>query len=1049
MSDARATPGPQAPAEAEDQYARDCSTDPERSILLQAPAGSGKTTVLTERYLRLLAQVDEPEEILAITFTRKAAAEMRARVLRALDSGGAGEAADARPRSGLAARARAHAAARDWQLDQNPGRLRIQTIDALNHWIASQLPVTGRAGGLLRISDRAQELYRIAARRTLADAEAVAALQPRIDLLFERLDNDYGRLERLLADMLGKRAHWLPRLLRDSAVALPERVTASLRSIVARRIDELARRLPRSVVVEGAELAMATARHRRAAGDAGSGLWRAWLEGDAALAPEPGQLRRWQGLAALALTSGGEWRRAFTVREGFPPQDRALKERGKRWVEDLAGVNGARAALAAIVLLPEPRLSADETASLEALAAVLTFACQELEVVFQDHGQVDHSYIAAAARQALTEEGAPSDLALRLGARLRHLLVDEFQDTSIEQLELLEALTAGWTPGDGNSVLAVGDPMQSIYLFREAEVGLFLRARERGLGEFPLEKLRLMRNFRSAPGLVDWVNAHLGHVFPPADDVRTSAVQYLASVAANVAVGAEQVELHCTPAGSPAGEARVIAALAKRLRAASAAESIAILVSSRTHAAAITAALDAAGLPVAGVDLVALAEVPVVRDLTALTRALDHLGDRSAWLAILRAPWCGLTLEELHALVDGDRNSTMWELLQSPGRLMHLASDSRVRLERTREALANALEARDRAPLAAWVEATWLALGGPAACARDEDLVHADAYFRALGRRTAAGDWRGGAELGELLGELYANSPGAPRDAVQIMTIHGAKGLEFDHVLLPGLGRRLRQDREPLMRWIELPRESAGSDLLIAPLPPPGSHNRHPLGEFIRGLQRERLRNEQTRLLYVAATRARRGLYLFGHLRSPGRGENNGRPETGTLLELLWPAVAKAFPQAPPPGPAAPRERRRAPHLERLPSGWRAPDLGAPLAPAALHVAGYDPDALGVTEGHTQGSGLKLTGLHEGELVSVHIDRTFIDASGVRWIVDVCNAVPGAGQSADAFIADEAARRHAWALRSAALVRLLGPEPVRAACYFTALDRLWELSERP
>lgn len=147
MSDARATPGPQAPAEAEDQYARDCSTDPERSILLQAPAGSGKTTVLTERYLRLLAQVDEPEEILAITFTRKAAAEMRARVLRALDSGGAGEAADARPRSGLAARARAHAAARDWQLDQNPGRLRIQTIDALNHWIASQLPVTGRAGG--------------------------------------------------------------------------------------------------------------------------------------------------------------------------------------------------------------------------------------------------------------------------------------------------------------------------------------------------------------------------------------------------------------------------------------------------------------------------------------------------------------------------------------------------------------------------------------------------------------------------------------------------------------------------------------------------------------------------------------------------------------------------------------------------------------------------------------------------------------------------------------------------------------------------------------
>jgi len=110
---------------AADARAREEATDPTRSIVLQAPAGSGKTTVLTARFMRLLESVDEPEEILAVTFTRKAAAAMRARIVEALGK--------IPPAS---ARARA------WDLANNPGRLRIQTIDSFNFWLASQLPVT-------------------------------------------------------------------------------------------------------------------------------------------------------------------------------------------------------------------------------------------------------------------------------------------------------------------------------------------------------------------------------------------------------------------------------------------------------------------------------------------------------------------------------------------------------------------------------------------------------------------------------------------------------------------------------------------------------------------------------------------------------------------------------------------------------------------------------------------------------------------------------------------------------------------------------------------
>src|SRR5579864_1315774 len=108
-----------------DEYAREYATDPRRSVILQAPAGSGKTTVLTQRLLRLLAVVDEPEEILAITFTRRAAAEMRARVLRALRGEIADDAQGARLRQ-LAAAALGRSQARGWRLAQDPGRLRIQ-----------------------------------------------------------------------------------------------------------------------------------------------------------------------------------------------------------------------------------------------------------------------------------------------------------------------------------------------------------------------------------------------------------------------------------------------------------------------------------------------------------------------------------------------------------------------------------------------------------------------------------------------------------------------------------------------------------------------------------------------------------------------------------------------------------------------------------------------------------------------------------------------------------------------------------------------------------
>src|SRR5579883_1214575 len=286
-------PGPDlAEAARADDLARERAIDPSLSVILQAPAGSGKTTVLTQRLLRLLAVVDEPEEILAITFTRRAAAEMRARVLRALH-GEVGEGAQAERLRQLAAAALQRSQSRGWRLAQDPGRLRIQTIDSFNFRLASQLPVTARTGSELVVSSRPEELYRLAARETLLAAEEDAQLSADLEVLFERLDNRWGHVERLLADMLRQRAHWLRYVLGHEPEVLCQRVAASLAQIVEDRLRLAEQSL-------GADVCAQAAR----------------LPGVGALGSQARCLAAWKVLARITLTNDGEWRRAINRKLG-------------------------------------------------------------------------------------------------------------------------------------------------------------------------------------------------------------------------------------------------------------------------------------------------------------------------------------------------------------------------------------------------------------------------------------------------------------------------------------------------------------------------------------------------------------------------------------------------------------------------------------------------------------------------------------------------------------------------------------------------------------
>ena len=858
-------------AAAADEHAREYATDPRRSILLQAPAGSGKTTVLTQRLLRLLAVVEEPEEILAITFTRKAAAEMRARVLKALRGEIDTSSAQGRRLQALATAALQRGAARGWNLAQDPGRLRIQTIDSFNFRLASQLPVTARAGGALTITDRPWEIYHRAARGTLVAAESDPDLSADIEFLFERLDNNWHNVESLLADMLQKRGHWLRHVLTHEPQALCARINESLANIVRDYLNVACGVLSDALRTQAGALPQA-----------------------GTLANEPESLMAWQGLAALVLTQKGEWRKPRGITRALGPAYESVtaKDALKSCLEQVSGVNGAREVLVDLSALPPPELFESDAAAIVALSRVLRAAAIQLQAEFAIDGRVDHTYIAGAARAALADAGLPTDLALQTGLSLRHILVDEFQDTSLAQFDLVESLTAGWEDRDGRTLFVVGDPMQSIYQFREAEVGLFLRARDVGIGSVTLEALRLSRNFRSVPELIEWTNTAFTSLFPGGDDLRSSAVAFTPSLAGLGATAGGAVELGLFSADKREFETNAVIDRIVRLRAADPKATVAILVAARSHAASIMLALEARNVDAIGVDIVPLRDLSIVRDLVALLQALHHLGDRTAWLAVLRAPWCGLSLESLTALSQRNDPKLPWEAMADEERLAQCASDDVQRVVRVRSVLEEALQTRDSVPLADWLETTWLRLGAADAYPQGE-LRHARAFLAALSDRAASGEWNGPKDLDSLLGELFAQPDAATPNPVQIMTIHRAKGLEFDHVLVPSLDRELNRGGEPLLRWLDLPRREGESDLVMAPVPAIGDDSGGAVGGFLKRLMARRSANEQTRLLYVAATRAKKTLYLSAAPKA--KKDGTVLPRAGTLLASLWPALGDAF----------------------------------------------------------------------------------------------------------------------------------------------------------
>ena len=1046
----------------DDAQARARALDTSFSFVVQAPAGSGKTELLIQRFLKLLATVENPESVVAITFTRKAAGEMRARVLEALLNAQSGLTPDReheRNTFEIARGALQQDQRRGWNLTQNPAQIRIETIDALCASITRRMPWLARFGAMPEIVERAEALYRQAARNTLQHAEQ--GDEALASMLFH-LDDDFHMAERLLVEMLEKRDQWLRH---TAGASVREELERALARLVGNQLQQLSAAFSPSAAAEIAQL----------------------LQFEQFPQARPEDLPLWIQISDLLLTKDGKWRKRF---------DRGPRQ--QELIETLMSNEQLRELLRTARKLPSPRFSDSQWQAMQAMVAVLKLAVAELHLVFRENGSVDFAELAIRASEALGRLDSPSDLALALGHELRHLLVDEFQDTSFTQFDLIEKLTAGWEPGDGRTLFLVGDPMQSIYRFREADVSLFLKARREGLGSICLEPLTLSRNFRSRPELVDWFNRSFREVLPPENDIDSGAISYSPSIS-----GVEQdggtVEIHAVEDAE--AEADRVLALTGRSNEGT----TAILVRARAHLAAIVTRLHQNRIPFQAIEIDELGERPVIQDLMALTFALLHPGDRVSWLAILRAPWCGLSLADLHALSSANPHAAVWDLLHKGAST--LSEDGSARIGRVLPLLESALAERGRRPLRECVESVWLLLGGPA-CTDDTGMKDAGAYFELLETMERGADLDDFGWFREQVSLLFAETDVHADGRLQIMTIHKAKGLEFDTVILPGLGERAATDPQRLLIWLE-----QGGELLLAPVKQSGSEP-DPIYDCLDRLERRKAEHESARLLYVAATRARRNLHLLGCAKRKEDGSLS-EPKGGSFLRLLWPIAAKVFDKLdhavavePPPKPRVTR---------RVAPGWSVPEPPLSVNPpqerieilepprvtfewagerlrfagTALHgflqqiareglaawddekVRAYraqirsilenlgvvsedlrdccerveagllstlrDPRGRWILHPHSDAaSELPLAGMIDGKLIEVVMDRSFIDEQGVRWIIDYKTG-EHTGGDLEAFLDNEQSRYREQLERYARLMFQQDHRPIRLGLYFPML----------
>ncbi len=895
-----------------DELARIKAIDPTQSFLIQAPAGSGKTELLTDRVMALLVQVSQPEEIVAITFTRKAAFEMRSRIIEKLNlASNVSMPIRAREYNNwlLSRRILSIDKQRNWGLLKNPNRLKICTIDSFCVSLYENIDQSERLASNLKIIENAKSSYLTAAYRTLNLADQCQEIKSFLKLM----DVNIGNSVELIANMLEKRDQWLIFLQEELDQS---KLEEGLKEIVDKDLEELISLMPCNWnnVLPGIAKKAARALQGSLELNKRSKLWPL-LDWELPLLKDEASIVKWKALAELLLTDKGRLRSSsgFNKSIGFPkgsPNRAAFLD----WFNTLnPNANWIRC-LNKTRDIPDLQLNSDQWSILTTQLRTLMIAVQQLQLIFLESGEMDLIKIIQTVSSNLEPKNRSNFLRRKIES-ISHLLVDEFQDTNQSQQNLIKGIIADWEPTSGKTLFLVGDPMQSIYRFRKAEVGFFIRAAKNGIGRIKPNFLRLTNNFRSKSGLVNWINSVFPNIFPDKNNEILGAIEYSASKPTfHDSLESDNNCVHMHPIITKKDDSNDIAnyqsenisieliknALQKNKNNK---KPIAILVRSRHHLGNLIERLELEKIPYSALDFFPMKKNLVICDLLQLLRAFLNPGDRLAWLSVLRSPLCGITIDTMHAIFGHDHITPIPILLKSLFNRLSvadslrnqdfidnakcLASSELIRIKYFFEVFMDKNNESGLIPIAEWLQFLWNRLGGASLYSQNNAEQDAECLFQIIESMSQYGNFEL-AELEKKIEDVFlsrTNVSELDTHNVEIMTIHKAKGLQFETVILYGLHRLSNNSKRSVINFEQT---QTGNNVVFGPLKSLSSLEKDPISHYLEQREHERNIYEAGRLLYVASTRACKNLHLIGNVVLNPSGSFI-LPPLGSFLRMIWP----------------------------------------------------------------------------------------------------------------------------------------------------------------
>jgi ATP-dependent helicase/nuclease subunit A len=845
-----------------DAAARARAVDPQHNVVLEASAGTGKTHVLVERYLNLLRHGVDPANILAITFTRKAAAEMRGRILAEL-------------------RKRAESTDQDRQLwrdiRERGGDIAISTIDAFCLSLLHEFPLEANLDPGFEMADETQvpRLMEESLDRALDIARGLSRKDDYVRLLFAELRE--SRLRSGLAAMIHRRL-----VVED---ALERALELGPRDLTAERACEHAfdrLRFVFAALAGGVErfLADGPVKHRRyqlltadirllmSGAPVATGLARVIIE----------------RLEDHFLVDRKRTRQRFS--NSYVHVDCISKAAWKAHLDDIQQVGDQ---LKDVLKGFRRDLNAVLSRGVQRTYAI---ALREYHRTLDTHGVLDFPETLARALALLEQMEEFARSRYRLEGRYHHVLLDEFQDTSRAQWLLVALLIRSWGEGSGvaeqsslvPSIFLVGDRKQSIYAFRDADVGVMEDAvtfvdNLRAVGD---SRRAISTSFRAAPPLLAFANDLFTEI--EKDPSRRDAFRFDERdhfPVPDAANDPKSDRIGIVAAPTVAQCADIVSAEIKRLvdESGVSPRHIAILFRTKDTHQEFERALERRDIPSYVYKGLGFFEADEIKDVVALLRYLALPDSNLRAAAFLRSRFVRLSDPALQMLAPNLAAAIGSGV--SPNAPIGL--EDRLVLDRARASASRWLDLVDRLPPAELLErvleesAYAFETRGPRARQARENLKKIRTMIRRVQNRGYTTMSRLSEHLDRLTAGDESNAVIDAGDAVSLMTIHAAKGLEFPVVFVVNLSKGTGGRRSP----IRVVSDSEGGRAWLSV-----SDFQSEADEDAKAKERE----ETKRLLYVALTRAKERIYIASEAK-----DAKYRAWPGSLADVLPASLQSKF----------------------------------------------------------------------------------------------------------------------------------------------------------